>query len=167
MRLFRRTRIPVLFLDVDGVLLPLSHQEGDWETVLIGGYHGTQLFSPSIVARLVGLHRTGRVQIEWLTSWDDEANTVLAPLVGFDQYKVHAEPTSGGDPMYWKERVVRIHANRLGITGRFVWIDDDMILYGSDVRVRIDYVNGFVVAPDSQKGLTHEHLDSVEEYLVV
>jgi hypothetical protein len=156
----RKLMPPKLFLDIDGVLAPFDNRQPDMEPVVVGGWHGTIIVSRSVIARLADLHAREVVAIEWLTSWEDDANTVLAPRVGLDTYPVHMEPAHRTE-LYWKEHVVRDHA----ATGaRFIWVDDEMTDHDAHVTVAADYPDGLVIAPDPHVGLTHEHLDQIEAY---
>lgn len=158
-----RSAPPVCFLDIDGVLAPFDRRQPGLEPVRVGGYYGTLLVSPSIIARIRDLHRARVIEVRWLTSWEDDANTCLAPLVGLDTYPVHHEPDGPMGERYWKETVVRDHAQS---GQRFVWIDDEMTFYNSHVTVSADHgEQGLVIAPDSLTGLTHAQVDMIERFL--
>lgn len=156
----RARRALKLFLDVDGVLAPFDNRQTDMEPVVVGGWHGTIIVSPSIIARLADLHARNLIAIEWLTSWEDDANTMLAPRIGLGQYPVHLEPDVRTE-LYWKEHVVRDHA---ATSARFIWVDDEMTDHQAHATVPRDFPDGLVIAPDPLVGLTHEHLDLIEAY---
>ena len=102
---------PILLLDVDGVLNAARWElrEG-WER---GTFHGFVLsWDPTITARLRELHESGRVEIQWLTTWTTDADRLLAEPMGLPRgLKVHdradAVPTgysgpAGGLSGWWK-----------------------------------------------------------------
>src|ERR1700712_4655390 len=72
---------PVLLLDVDGVLnaVRVDLPEG-W---LRGTFNGYVLsWDPTVVARLGELHESGRVELQWLTTWTELADQLLAEPMG-------------------------------------------------------------------------------------
>jgi hypothetical protein len=72
---------PVLLLDVDGVLNAVRRDlpEG-WRR---GTYNGYVLsWDPTVVARLRELHESGRVALQWLTTWTERADQLLAEPMG-------------------------------------------------------------------------------------
>ena len=72
---------PILLLDVDGVLnaprreLPEGWQRGTFNGFLLS-------WDPTITARLRELHESGRVEIQWLTTWTTDADRLLAEPMG-------------------------------------------------------------------------------------
>ena len=60
--------VPILLLDVDGVLnaarvdLPAGWQRGTFNGFVL-------TWDPTVTARLRELHESGRVEIQWLTTW--------------------------------------------------------------------------------------------------
>src|ERR687884_525237 len=92
--------VPILLLDVDGVLnaarvdLPAG-----WTRGTFNGYVLT--WDPTVTARLRELHESGRVEIQWLTTWTTDADRGLA----------------GGEPARARDRagpVRRAHARTAG-----------------------------------------------------
>lgn len=157
---------PFMFLDIDGVIAPFDRRQDPMTAVRVGGYYGTLVVNPTVVARLQHLHDTGLTQIQWCTAWEHDANTMLTPAIGLGPFPVYIDHGDRDpDPnYYWKEAAVRAHADT-GIP--FVWVDDEMTTYNSHVTVAADYPNtGLVIAPDSLTGLTHDHLDTIEAFLV-
>jgi hypothetical protein len=94
---------PVLLLDVDGVLNAVRRDlpEG-WRR---GTYNGYVLsWDPTVVARLRELHESGRVALQWLTTWTERADQLLAEPMGLPGgLRTHSRegvlPTGfGGEP---------------------------------------------------------------------
>src|SRR3712207_9363265 len=92
---------PILLLDVDGVLnaarvdLPAG-----WERGTFNGYVLT--WDPTITARLRELHVSGRVEIQWLTTWTADADRLLAEPMGLPRGLVtpargDSAPTTSGE----------------------------------------------------------------------
>src|SRR3954447_18304884 len=105
------TDVPILLLDVDGVLnaarldLPDGWQRGTFNGFVLS-------WDPTVTARLRELHESGRVEIQWLTTWTTNADRLLAEPMGLPRgLKTHAPvdmaPTGflgplGGRSGWWK-----------------------------------------------------------------
>jgi hypothetical protein len=165
---------PVLLLDVDGVLNAVRRDlpEG-WER---GTFHGYVLsWDPTVVARLRKLHESGRVELQWLTTWTEMADRLLAEPMGLPRgLTTHNRddvlPTGyggrlGGMTGWWKLTAARAVAEAEP-DRRIVWIDDDLAAQAEDTSEWLA-ANGqvLVVAPDYATGLTHAELDRVEAWL--
>jgi hypothetical protein len=165
---------PVLLLDVDGVLNALRRDlpEG-WRR---GTYNGYVLsWDPTVVARLRAWHESGRVELQWLTTWTELADRLLAEPMGLPRgLRTHDRadvlPTGFGSRLrsasgWWKLAAARAVAEAEP-DRRIVWIDDDLADQAPDTGEWLA-ANGqvLVVAPDHMAGLTHAELDRVEEWL--
>jgi hypothetical protein len=165
---------PILLLDVDGVLnaVCLDLPEG-WQR---GIYNGFVLsWDPTVTARLRDLHESGRVELQWLTTWTENADALLAEPMGLPRgLRTHGRddvlPTGfegrlRGLSGWWKLAAARGVAEAEP-GRRIVWVDDDLAAQGEDTS---DWLaaNGqvLVVAPDLSTGLTHAELDRVEAWL--
>jgi hypothetical protein len=118
------TTEPIVFLDVDGPLIPFGASERE----LPGGYpeygpadEGNPLLArldPALGARLSAL--PGR--LVWATTWLDEANTVVGPRLGLPGLPVVRWQEDTGRGRHWKVPSLVAWA-----AGRpFVWIDDEI-----------------------------------------
>ena len=165
---------PILLLDVDGVLnaalldLPEGWRRGTFNGFLLS-------WDPTVTDRLRGLHEAGRVEIQWLTTWAEKADELLAEPMGLPRgLRVHAREgvaSTGftgqlrGASGWWKLAVAREVA-RAEPGRRIVWIDDDLAVQAGDVVEWLGaHPHVLVVAPDLFVGLTHEQLDEVEAWL--
>jgi hypothetical protein len=158
---------------VDGVLnaLQLDLPEG-WRRGLFNGY--VLSWDPTVTARLRAWHDSGRVEIQWLTSWTEDADRLLAEPMGLPRgLRTHTRDSaapagyaaaSWGPAGWWKlahaREVAEAEPGR-----RIVWIDDDL----ADATLAGDWVLAnqqvMVVAPELVTGLTHAELDVVEAWL--
>jgi HAD domain in Swiss Army Knife RNA repair proteins len=168
------TVVPILLLDVDGVLnaarldLPDGWQRGTFNGFVLS-------WDPTVTARLRELHESGRVEIQWLTTWTTNADRLLAEPMGLPRgLKTHAPadmaPTGflgplGGRSGWWKlvaaREVAEAEPDR-----RIVWIDDDLALQAAETGEWLAANSHvLVVAPDLFVGLTHQQLDEIEAWL--
>src|SRR3954447_9533424 len=103
--------VPILLLDVDGVLNAawVDLPEG-WARGTFNGFVLT--WDPTVTARLRELHDSGRVEIQWLTTWARHADELLAEPMGLPRgLKTHVEEGAvprgflgplGGASAWWK-----------------------------------------------------------------
>ena len=160
---------PVLFLDVDWVIAPAgspSPASGPvrWADLPPGHMH----FPVEILERLMRLHDRGAVRVEWLTSWQEEAATHLAPALGLPSWPAW---TRGAAPRregmfaltdWWKERVV---LSALTAGQRVIWCDDD-IAYRARFATPRNYPNTLLVfSPSSGTGLTTADFTELDRWL--
>ncbi|MGW6278854.1 HAD domain-containing protein [Kribbella sp. NPDC055071] len=114
---------PLLFLDVDGTLLPFRSQleptasapEGDPLLQSINPDHGRLLAALGC-------------DLIWATAWMTEANDDISPILGFPQLPVVIWPERSSQDdqdeqagLHWKTRALVTWA-----AGRpFIWVDDE------------------------------------------
>jgi hypothetical protein len=119
---------PLLFLDVDGPLIPFGSSAGHPEvaaastTTVDQGNPLLARLDPGIGPRLMALG----CQLVWATTWMEEANEVVARRIGLPKLPVLEWPdaATGGTPrgLHWKTRPMIEWA-----TGRpFIWVDDEI-----------------------------------------
>lgn len=120
---------PLLFLDVDGPLLPFG--DGAWRgpsdaaPASQSSSHLARL-DPRVGRRLAALP----CELVWATTWQEEANTEISPRIGLPRLAVVHWPETSAEQerenqwfgIHWKTRTVVAWAN-----GRpFVWVDDEV-----------------------------------------
>jgi hypothetical protein len=132
-------------------------------------------WDPTVTRRLRELHESGRVEIQWLTTWAGNADRLLAEPMGLPRgLKTHARenavPTGflgplGGLSGWWKLDLAREVAEAEP-DRRIVWIDDDLAEQAAETGEWLAAnPHVLVVAPDLFAGLTHEQLDEIEAWL--
>lgn len=140
-----RMRRAVWFLDVDGVLAPMRRKRRlpdgtphhtDWrrirDTHPVGGWLGDLHYSAAVASLIRRAHRGGEVEVRWLTTWEEEANQVLAPALGLPDLawsRRHewegvgsAEQGHAPGPAWWKAQVIK----------EFLRTDDRAVLWCDD-----------------------------------
>jgi hypothetical protein len=164
---------PVLLLDVDGVLNAVRPDlpEG-WQRGRFNGY--VLSWDPSVVARLRAMHESGAVELQWLTTWTEMADRILAEPLGLPRgLRTHSRdvlPTGFGGSLrglsgWWKLAAARAVA-QAEPDRRIVWIDDDLADQAEDTSGWIaEHGDVLVIAPDYSIGLTHAELDRVDAWL--
>ncbi|MEU0788799.1 HAD domain-containing protein [Amycolatopsis sp. NPDC005961] len=113
-------RRPLLFLDVDGPLIPFGRGSGAYP-VFTNADLGNPLLSrvdPALGPRLLALG----CDLVWATTWLEDANECIAPLLGLPPLPVLDFPDEDAGPgLHWKTRRIVEHS----AGGPFAWIDDE------------------------------------------
>ncbi|MEU4550622.1 HAD domain-containing protein [Micromonospora violae] len=159
---------PLLFLDVDGTLIPL----GTPTATQPGMPHG-QTEAPALPADAHPLlHKVnpehGRLlkalpcDLVWATTWMSDANDVLAPLLGLPPLPVVDWPDSDEvGVLHWKTRGLVEWAQ-----GRpFIWVDDE-ISHADQQWVSTHHHNPALLhRVDPRRGLTEHDFTVIESWL--
>jgi hypothetical protein len=121
-------QLPILFLDVDGVIIPETAAEPhrDSATVMLTGPDTDDVRLNRIDPRHGPSLSALRCELVWATGWEDEANTVISPRLGLPLLPVLAWSWEdfGREHavLHWKTRDLVAWAR-----GRpFVWVDDEI-----------------------------------------
>ncbi|MFD8009258.1 HAD domain-containing protein [Streptomyces sp. NPDC058955] len=121
-------RLPLLFLDIDGPLIPFGADPGTYPTFTTGLDAVNPLLSrldPGHGARLAALP----CEVVWATTWQDDANACVAPLLGLPRLPVVRCPEPSDADGQDVRRGLHAKTRRLvaWAAGRpFVWIDDEI-----------------------------------------
>ncbi|MFB6893422.1 hypothetical protein ACFCX4_29360 [Kitasatospora sp. NPDC056327] len=122
---------PLLFLDVDGPLIPFGGEPGRYPAFGSGAPSTNPLLTridPAHGARLAGLPCT----VVWATTWEDDANTCIAPLLGLPPLEVVAWPgPTGADGPDGPDGRAGTHWKTPALVGwaagrPFAWVDDEI-----------------------------------------
>ncbi|MER5951334.1 HAD domain-containing protein [Streptomyces sp. NPDC001904] len=122
------TDAPLLFLDVDGPLIPFGNPAGHrtYAGPWTPGPHDNPLL-PRVDPALGPLLRALPCELVWATTWGAEANESVAPWLGLPPLPVVEWPDDTADAppadgTHWKLRPLVAWA-----AGRpFVWVDDEI-----------------------------------------
>lgn len=150
-----------VFLDVDGVLSPVApprHDHwDDWERIEGIPFH--LVLSRQMAARIADLG----AEIIWLTTWEHDANAVVADYLGWEPHEVLERKDSTGQ--WWKFEAL---AERIESDPRpFAWIDDELERRKRDVGpwLRDRDVPVLALSPRSEIGLTPGEITRLEDFV--
>lgn len=160
------TERPLVYLDVDGTLLPLG---GATLPNTLDGWTDWQLPSNPQLANVDATHGPRLLALPcdlmWATAWRHDANDVIAPLLGLPTLPVVGLPDEpdwyATDTVHWKTAALIDTA-----AGRpFVWIDDEITdLDRAWVTAHHDG-DALLHRVDSMIGLTGADLTIVTDWL--
>lgn len=167
---------PIWLLDIDGVInaLGIPAWGDDPQSAMAHFVDGSYLirWSPDLIADIIKLSE--RVEIRWLTTWGNEGNTTLKPMVGFpDEFPVQAEPhkqTGYEDVAYnphdWKFCAALEAARE---KRPLIWTDDDAWTPPQKLFIE-EYMEDnnvplLMIKPYLFEGLTPTHLDQIFHFV--
>ncbi|MER6674462.1 HAD domain-containing protein [Streptomyces sp. NPDC000983] len=154
----------ILFLDVDGTLLPFGGPGPypEFEAPLPAALAGNPLLArvdPALGPRLAGLG----CELVWATTWLDDANTCLAPRLGLPalptvDWPEDREPPDG---LHWKTLPLTDWA-----AGEpFVWVDDEIRAADRDWVAARYPGPALLHRVDHRAGLTGADFDALERWI--
>jgi hypothetical protein len=161
----------LLFLDVDGTLLPFGaagpyplYEPAFREAGAVTDHPLLTRVDPALGARLTSLG----CALVWATTWGDDANTDLAPWLGLHRLPLVDWPDDPDDPdddatagLHWKTRPLVTWA-----AGRpFVWVDDEITDADRAWVAAHHPERALLHRVDHQVGLTEGDFAVLEEWL--
>lgn len=164
---------PLLLLDVDGVLSPYGSHPRTWEDWAQPADVRMQL--PLSCRMGDALWQTG-CRIEWLTTWGEDANKVIAPHLGWPSLPVWrrldvpggVKLSDDGPLGWWKWRWAELRARD---SRPLVWADDELDKRREE-DPRLDDWLGSLVQPvllvccDPHTGLTPDQVSEIGEFAI-
>ncbi len=164
-------RLPLLFLDVDGPLIPFGAEPQQYPTYATGedlrGADANPLLTrinPQHGARLAALP----CELVWATTWMDDANDCIAPLLGLPPLAVVVWPEPSEvdeqderDGLHWKTRTLVEWA-----AGRpFAWVDDEITDADRTWVATHHPTHALLYQVDARRGLTDADYAALESWL--
>lgn len=161
---------PVLFLDVDGVLN--TSRPGwsappkiakVWAQTSIGNFDEFKIrWEPKTIAQLINLETT--VNINWLTTWGAQANTVLSPLLNIGPF-----PVAGADtpPFGWEWKIPIVEQS-LKNRVPSIWIDDNISDAANTFLTTTANNHNtplLLLRPNAARGLRLEHFEQLNIFI--
>ncbi|TLQ38982.1 HAD domain-containing protein [Streptomyces marianii] len=156
--------LPLLFLDVDGPLLPFGDGSQREPSSTTTDSHLMRL-DPRFGPRLAALP----CELVWATTWEETANTDIAPLLGLPPLPVvhWPEPSDAQERedqwfgLHWKTRTLAAWAG-----GRpFIWVDDEITDADRDWVSTNHPAPAFLHRIASSRGLTNEDFTVLDQWL--
>ncbi|MDX3240071.1 HAD domain-containing protein [Streptomyces sp. ME03-5709C] len=160
----RQVELPLLFLDVDGPLLPFGRGPGHEPKGTGPDPHLARL-TPELGVRLAALP----CELVWATTWEDEANAEVAPRIGLPRLPVVNWPAPSDEHehedrwfgLHWKTRTLVGWA-----VGRpFVWVDDEITDADRDWVSTHHHSRALLYRVDASRGLGAADFTALDAWL--
>ena len=168
------TTLPIIALDVDGVISPLGGQDHFPEAALVAWNADDLIQAKSseafglyavkpVLDFLSTVHNDGRAAIHWHTSWRTRAPKILAP-----DFKLPEWPLLNDNGAYhsskgwWKLDTIEATISE---GHRVIWLDDDVSDAVNSGEIGLELTsnkNLHIVSPDVMVGLTQTDLNSID-----
>lgn len=182
----------LLLLDVDGVLNAVTRTPDpavwpDWREGIASANGSTWpiRFSPTVTARVRAWHDSGRVELQWLTTWGHAANDSLRRLLGLPELAVAGTHDDAGSASvlagtslagvtaaapdaltgrWWKLDVIRrLRAEQPD--RRLVWVDDELRGQRNEFAGWARSAGIVAVGPEPSTGLDAQDLATIDAAL--
>ncbi|WP_189314884.1 HAD domain-containing protein [Streptomyces brasiliensis] len=156
----------LLFLDIDGTLLPFGSAGPypEYEPVSCPPESAADhplltRIDPALGPRLTALG----CELVWATTWMDDANTAVSPWLGLPSLPVVQWPDEEAPPalLHWKTRPLVAWA----AGSPFVWIDDEITEADRAWVATHHAADALLHRVEHQYGLTDADFESVAEWL--
>ncbi len=178
-----RDPMPIMLLDVDGVLNAPLPEEGGWRTEdthfgqvvsSLTGASRAMTWSQALIDRLNKMVNEGVAEIRWLSSWCSPGDSEnLEQLFGLPHLQ-RARPTpehfdiSTGSVTRYKHSAVMSMLNSGELENRrLIWVDDRAIPWEGSLHRRLCNRNPgdtLIVEPDSAAGISVRQMQRIEGF---
>jgi hypothetical protein len=152
---------PLLLLDVDGVVNAATIENPDIYTFI--EVNGMEIhYRPSVIEKINSWHLSGLVEIRWLTTWDTNAQTKLAPALGITEFLLARDPELELEKDEAAFRAIIETPDR-----PLIWIDDEVKFYCRITEHQNFFEsrkNTLLVETLEPVGLTDEDLVNIESF---
>ena len=163
---------PLWLLDVDGVcnaIDPKPKHVAAWgeyskAVVTMNGKSIYQIsFSSTLMTAISELIEDGLVEVQWLTTWQDDANGQLREALGLPRLKVAStrEEYLDSGAMWWKLRT----AKRVAMDRPLIWTDDDLQNDEASRWVTERPWPTLAIAPSYRGGIQPKELEAIYAFL--
>ncbi|MGK5550066.1 HAD domain-containing protein [Actinomadura kijaniata] len=158
------TRRPLLFLDVDGPLLPFGEDPQRGPRAAAADSRLARLV-PGVGRRLAELP----CDLVWATTWEDAANDEIAARIGLPRLPVVNWPEPSGEQeredrwfgLHWKTRTLVSWA-----AGRpFAWVDDEITDADRDWVAAHHRGRALLHRVEAFRGLSDEDFAALDQWL--
>lgn len=148
---------PLLLLDVDGVLCPLGDRGR--EPLVDHGVVGHTYLRYSVHTAQRLRHLSTMFRLVWATSWEDEANDVIAPLFDLPPLPVVYFNDDAHEGESWKLPAIRDYVG----ARPFAYVDDDI---GNDAIAwaKAREVPTLMLAIRGDRGLLPADIEELEQF---
>lgn len=169
---------PLMLLDIDGVLARYSYDVRKSKKVSFDGDDDNDVWMntrKSLIPTINRWHEENLVEIKWLTSWEERAQTEFAPKVGikhnFELGFVHDEKYDCG---FDAKRLSALKQANFDPKRPLIWIDDDMEMNfnwnnSGEIAERITPLLQrpctLIIRPNQTVGLSKEHEALIDDFL--
>jgi hypothetical protein len=159
-----RAEHPLLFLDIDGTLLPFGRQAGRAPEDAASDSYLARL-DPQAGLRLAALP----CDLVWASTWEDAANVEMAPRMGLPPLPVvhWPEPSIENEledqwfGLHWKTRTLVAWA-----AGRpFAWVDDEITDADRDWATARRHGRALLHQVDAAQGVTDADFKALDAWL--
>jgi hypothetical protein len=168
--------VPIVLLDIDGVLNMLGPQMGvksAWgpnmvQNSSIQNHKNAKYpfyWCPAVVTKLNDWSDRDLIEVRWLTTWDADAPKFVAPVLGLRDWPLARDPVLKLTKLAAATRIAKDNPNR-----PIVWIDDDLgsFFKPGDQESLVFWTTRkktLFIMPNALQGLTESDVLAVEAFI--